>query len=70
MTSGILDISEKGRRGKLEKDEMSYLYPKALDGFLMIVDNVGDMIFVSENVSKYLGVTQVSDAAARTQQGS
>lgn len=35
-------------------------YLKALDGFLMVLSEDGDMIYLSENVNKCLGLAQVS----------
>ena len=32
---------------------------EALDGFVMIISLEGDMVYISEDVSKYLGLTQV-----------
>lgn len=39
--------------------EMDALLPKALDGFILIISSNGDMVYLSENVSEYLGVTQM-----------
>lgn len=41
------------------RESMDHLYPKSLDGFLMIITSSGDMTYLSENVSHYLGLTQV-----------
>jgi hypothetical protein len=35
------------------------LFLRALEGFLLVVSADGDMIFLSENISEYLGITQV-----------
>lgn len=35
------------------------LYPRALAGFVMVLTEEGDMIFLSEGVSKYIGIAQV-----------
>lgn len=35
---------------------------KALDGFLMVLSVDGDMVYLSENVTKCLGLPQVSQA--------
>uniref|UniRef100_A0A674HSE1 Endothelial PAS domain protein 1 n=1 Tax=Taeniopygia guttata TaxID=59729 RepID=A0A674HSE1_TAEGU len=44
----------------LEADQqMDNLYLKALEGFIAVVTQDGDMIFLSENVNKYMGLTQV-----------
>ncbi|XP_050982405.1 hypoxia inducible factor 1 subunit alpha a [Labeo rohita] len=34
-------------------------YLKALDGFLMVLSNDGDIVYLSENVSKCLGIPQI-----------
>lgn len=36
------------------------LYLKALDGFVMVISTDGDLVFLSENVSQHLGLSQVS----------
>lgn len=38
-------------------------YLKALDGFLMVLSEDGDMIYLSENISKCLGLAQVGRIA-------
>jgi hypothetical protein len=35
-------------------------YLKALEGFVMVLTTEGDMAYLSENVSKHLGLSQVS----------
>lgn len=40
--------------------EMDGLFLKALDGFMMVLSSDGDMVYLSENVSEYLGVSQVT----------
>ncbi|KAM4715209.1 endothelial PAS domain-containing protein 1 [Anableps anableps] len=52
-----------GCRFELEKEEFNPLdetnmYLKILEGFLMVLSSVGDMIFLSDNVSKYMGLSQ------------
>lgn len=48
---------------KLDEKErplnMSEIYNKALDGIVLITTADGDIIFISENVSSYLGLSQV-----------
>uniref|UniRef100_A0ABM5FJ46 Endothelial PAS domain-containing protein 1 isoform X2 n=1 Tax=Pogona vitticeps TaxID=103695 RepID=A0ABM5FJ46_9SAUR len=45
---------------EVEPDQqMDNLYLKALEGFIMVITQDGDMIFLSENISKYMGLTQV-----------
>lgn len=41
-------------------EEFDSLYSKALDGFVVILSNEGDLIYISESVSKYLGIQQVT----------
>ena len=46
---------------EVEPDQqMDNLYLKALEGFIMVITQDGDMIFLSENISKYMGLTQVN----------
>ena len=40
--------------------KLDQLYYKAIDGFLMVITNTGDLIYISDNVVTHLGVTQVS----------
>ncbi|KAL8185271.1 UNVERIFIED_CONTAM: Endothelial PAS domain-containing protein 1 [Gekko kuhli] len=45
---------------EIEMDQqMDNLYLKALEGFITVITQDGDMIFLSENISKYMGLTQV-----------
>ncbi|KAL5007977.1 hypothetical protein ScPMuIL_013558 [Solemya velum] len=39
--------------------ELDKQYPKALEGFIIIISKEGDLIFVSEAVSKFLGIQQI-----------
>uniref|UniRef100_A0A8C8S7V7 Endothelial PAS domain protein 1 n=1 Tax=Pelusios castaneus TaxID=367368 RepID=A0A8C8S7V7_9SAUR len=39
--------------------QIDNLYLKALEGFVAVVTQDGDMIFLSENINKYMGLTQV-----------
>ncbi|XP_067412898.1 hypoxia-inducible factor 3-alpha isoform X1 [Emydura macquarii macquarii] len=43
--------------GQAEQVDACYL--KALDGFIMVLTEEGDMAYLSENVSKHLGLTQL-----------
>lgn len=40
--------------------QLNSSYLKALDGFLMVLSEDGDIIYLSENVNKCLGLAQVS----------
>ncbi|EFN75729.1 Hypoxia-inducible factor 1 alpha [Harpegnathos saltator] len=39
--------------------EMDDLFPKALNGFMLVLSSDGNMVYLSENVSDYLGVSQM-----------
>lgn len=39
---------------------MDTLYLKSLQGFVAVVTSEGDMIFLSENINKFMGLTQVN----------
>ncbi|KAL6487435.1 hypothetical protein MHYP_G00040610 [Metynnis hypsauchen] len=39
--------------------QMDSLYLKSLEGFVSVVTSDGDMIFLSENINKFMGLTQV-----------
>lgn len=39
--------------------QLNCFYLKALDGFVMVLSEDGDMIYMSENVNKCMGLTQV-----------
>ncbi|XP_050808508.1 hypoxia-inducible factor 1-alpha [Gopherus flavomarginatus] len=53
----LLDASDLETEAKMEK-EMNCFYLKALDGFVMVLSEDGDMIYMSENVNKCMGLTQ------------
>lgn len=38
---------------------MDSFYPQTLAGFIMVLSEEGDMIFLTENVNKYIGIVQV-----------
>uniref|UniRef100_A0A8C3RUJ4 Hypoxia inducible factor 3 subunit alpha n=1 Tax=Chelydra serpentina TaxID=8475 RepID=A0A8C3RUJ4_CHESE len=42
-----------------EPEQVDACYLKALDGFVMVLTEEGDMAYLSENVSKHLGLTQL-----------
>ncbi|XP_048391629.1 endothelial PAS domain-containing protein 1b isoform X3 [Stegostoma tigrinum] len=53
-------LSSGGPETETETEkQMDALYLKALEGFIMMVTQDGDIIFLSENISKYMGLTQV-----------
>ncbi|XP_053366972.1 endothelial PAS domain-containing protein 1 [Clarias gariepinus] len=42
-----------------EDSQLDTLYLKSLQGFVAVVTLEGDMVFLSENISKFMGLTQV-----------
>lgn len=40
-------------------EEETSMYLRILEGFLMVVSTEGDMMYLSSNVNKYMGLTQV-----------
>ncbi|KAL6102166.1 epas1 [Pungitius sinensis] len=54
-------VATGGRSGGSDEDDqqMDSLYLKSLEGFITMVTSDGDMIFLSENISKFMGLTQV-----------
>lgn len=43
----------------VEGEPLDACYLKALEGFVMVLTAEGDMAYLSENVSKHLGLSQV-----------
>ncbi|XP_012231010.1 hypoxia-inducible factor 1-alpha isoform X2 [Linepithema humile] len=39
--------------------EMDELFPKALNGFMLVLSSDGNMVYLSENVNDYLGISQM-----------
>ncbi|XP_074872680.1 hypoxia-inducible factor 3-alpha isoform X3 [Carettochelys insculpta] len=50
-------VTSEEWQGQPEQVDACYL--KALDGFVMVLTEEGDMAYLSENVSKHLGLTQL-----------
>ncbi|XP_078140076.1 hypoxia inducible factor 1 subunit alpha, like [Centroberyx gerrardi] len=42
-----------------EEDSMDAVYPQALAGFVLVITEEGDMIYLSDSVSKHIGITQL-----------
>uniref|UniRef100_UPI0035902888 hypoxia-inducible factor 1-alpha-like n=1 Tax=Myxine glutinosa TaxID=7769 RepID=UPI0035902888 len=42
-----------------KQEAMDSLYPQALDGFVAVLTRDGDVVYLSENVTKYLGLSRV-----------
>lgn len=52
-----LEIQDLGSHEML--DDVDNLHGKALDGFVVIISEHCDMVYVSESVAKYLGIPQI-----------
>ncbi|XP_071352045.1 hypoxia inducible factor 1 subunit alpha, like isoform X2 [Trachinotus anak] len=42
-----------------DEDPMDTFYPQALAGFIMVMTEEGDMIYLTENISRHIGITQL-----------
>jgi hypothetical protein len=58
-STSCLSFSEKSVQQKDLQKKLDTQYQKALEGFVLIIAREGDIMYLSENVSKYLGITQV-----------
>nr|XP_040030657.1 hypoxia inducible factor 1 subunit alpha, like [Gasterosteus aculeatus aculeatus] len=52
------DQEEEEKEGD-EEDPMDSFYPQALAGFIMVMTEEGDMIYLTENVSTHIGIPQL-----------
>jgi len=59
FTAEADDQSEDSSISAELRQKLNQQYYKSLDGFLIVIAKNGDIIYVSENVEKYLGLTQV-----------
>lgn len=50
------DVKVSPLINKVDSDKMAL---KSLDGFLLILSGDGDITYVSENISEFLGLSQV-----------
>ncbi|KAL6069410.1 hypothetical protein STEG23_021104, partial [Scotinomys teguina] len=55
----VLRVCSENESEAEADQQMDNLYLKALEGFIAVVTQDGDMIFLSENISKFMGLTQV-----------
>ncbi|XP_033991637.1 endothelial PAS domain-containing protein 1b isoform X1 [Trematomus bernacchii] len=58
-THKVLNTGCSSVRDSEEDGQMDSLYLKSLEGFITVVTSDGDMIFLSENINKFMGLTQV-----------
>ena len=58
-------VDTDGEESALSIDSLiDNYYLKALDGFAMILSQDGDIIFISENVTQYMGLKQVNKSVS------
>uniref|UniRef100_H3CMV6 Hypoxia inducible factor 1 subunit alpha, like n=1 Tax=Tetraodon nigroviridis TaxID=99883 RepID=H3CMV6_TETNG len=55
----LLQTADGDKRESEEDDPMDGFYPQTLAGFIMVLTEEGDMIFLTENVNKYIGIVQL-----------
>lgn len=53
----LLDAGDMDGESEMEK-QLNCFYLKALEGFVLVLTEEGDMIYLSENVNKCMGLTQ------------
>lgn len=65
--SGALEDASAPREEEEEEDvlEETNMLLSVLEGFLMVLSTKGDVIFLSENVSQHMGLTQVQHPQTR-----
>nr|AJG42184.1 hypoxia-inducible factor 1 alpha B [Gymnocypris eckloni] len=56
-TRKMLSSDDSDKENELES-QLNSFYLKALEGFLVVLSEDGDMVYLSENVSKSMGLTQ------------
>ncbi|CAK6957819.1 hypoxia inducible factor 1 subunit alpha%2C like isoform X2 [Scomber scombrus] len=50
---------EEEEEEELHEDPMDCFYPQVLAGFIMVMTEEGDMIYLTENVSRHIGISQL-----------
>lgn len=58
QTELSLCLDDAEEESELES-QLNSFYLKALEGFLMVLSEDGDMVYLSENICKCMGLTQV-----------
>uniref|UniRef100_A0A673BTX6 Hypoxia-inducible factor 1-alpha-like n=1 Tax=Sphaeramia orbicularis TaxID=375764 RepID=A0A673BTX6_9TELE len=53
------DENQQEKEKEEEEHPMDAFYPQALAGFVMVVTEEGDLIYLTENVNKHIGITQL-----------
>ena len=55
----VLSVTVKPSSGDEEEAAIDKLFPKALEGFIMVLTKEGDLVYLSEDIQKHLGLSQV-----------
>ncbi|XP_027855276.1 hypoxia inducible factor 1 subunit alpha, like [Xiphophorus couchianus] len=55
----LLQPEESVKKEEEDEDPMDAFFPQALAGFVMVMTEEGDMVFLTENVNKHIGITQL-----------
>uniref|UniRef100_A0A3B4ZKF8 Hypoxia-inducible factor 1-alpha-like n=1 Tax=Stegastes partitus TaxID=144197 RepID=A0A3B4ZKF8_9TELE len=55
----LLRMEDEEEEEEPKEDLMDSFYPQALAGFVMVTTEEGDMIYLTENVNKHIGITQL-----------
>ncbi|XP_077138524.1 endothelial PAS domain-containing protein 1 [Ranitomeya variabilis] len=55
----LSSVCAEGDLDTVSENQIDNLYLKALEGFVAVVTQDGDMVFLSENINKYMGLSQV-----------
>uniref|UniRef100_A0A8C3AI44 Uncharacterized protein n=1 Tax=Cyclopterus lumpus TaxID=8103 RepID=A0A8C3AI44_CYCLU len=58
MHTLLKEEEEEEETEEVEASEETNLYLRILEGFLIVLSTEGDMIYLSDNVNKYMGLTQ------------
>lgn len=59
-TSDVTQVRAADEESHDESIESARLLKQTLDGFLLILSNDGDITYVTDNISDYLGISKVS----------
>ncbi|XP_028816932.1 hypoxia inducible factor 1 subunit alpha, like isoform X2 [Denticeps clupeoides] len=59
MRHVLKSVSATTEPAMVKEEPIDELYQQALDGFILVLTEEGDMVFLSECVSKYIGITQL-----------
>uniref|UniRef100_A0A8D3C4N9 Hypoxia inducible factor 1 subunit alpha, like n=1 Tax=Scophthalmus maximus TaxID=52904 RepID=A0A8D3C4N9_SCOMX len=52
-------LQDENQKEEEEEDPMDAFYPQTLAGFITVLTEEGDMIYLTENVSRHIGITQL-----------